>query len=351
MSKSNYTERKEHKTKASVRDLAKQELEPLNRNLAEPLSVTKLSDFVDRVYLPFGKQQKRPSTYRGYAQMWSNYLKTRCQAEWLREIRTHHVQAWLEETGREHEISRTTLKHVKNFLSGIFRHAAQQGYFDGANPVKLAEIPAFATNGAETKPYSLEEIGAMLKVLSEPSATAVASAAFTGLRLGEVRGLTWPSYEPAPDEESLGWLNVTRSVWRNTVGDPKTAKSKAPVPVIPQLAQRLSAHRLKCGNPVAGPIFRNSVGNPLDLNACYQREMKDVLKRAGTWHGWHGFRRGLASNLNRLGVDDPVIQRILRHSTVDTKPLHQDRIARCDRSDEAVLGSLIVLHLYSRLVK
>lgn len=233
------------------------------------------------------------------------------------------MQAWLEEIGREHEISRTTLKHVKNFLSGIFRHAAQQGYFDGANPVKLAEIPAFAKNGAETKPYSLEEIGAMLNVLSEPSATAVATAAFTGLRLGELRGLTWEAYEPALDEESLGWLNVTQSVWRNTVGDPKTAKSKAPVPVIPQLAQRLSAHRRVCGNPVAGPIFPNSVGHPLDLNACYQREMKDVLKRAGiSWHGWHGFRRGLASNLNRLGVDDSVIQRILRHSTVATTQNH-----------------------------
>jgi hypothetical protein len=31
---------------------------------------------------------------------------------------------------------------------------------------------------------------------------------------------------------------------------------------------------------------------------------------------WHGFRRGLASNLNRLGVDDSVIQAILRHSNV-----------------------------------
>jgi hypothetical protein len=67
-----------------------------------------------------------------------------------------------------------------------------------------------------------------------------------------------PEY-PARDEESLGWLNVTRSVWRSTVGNPKTAKSKAPVPVIPQLAQRLDAHRKKCGNPVAGPIFANSV--------------------------------------------------------------------------------------------
>ena len=32
--------------------------------------------------------------------------------------------------------------------------------------------------------------------------------------------------------------------------------------------------------------------------------------------GWHAFRRGLATNLNRLGVDDSVIQRILRHSDV-----------------------------------
>jgi len=293
----------EHKTKASVRDLAKRELAPLNRNVADPLGITKLGDFVDRVYLPFVKQQKRPSTHRGYSQMWSDYLKVRCQAEWLREVKTHQVQLWLETIAQDHKLSKTTLKHVKNFLSGIFRHAAQQGYFDGANPVKLAEVPAFAPNGAETKPYSLEEIVAMLNVLSEPSATIVATAAFTGLRLGELRGLTWESYEPAQHEESLGWLNVTRSVWRNTVGDPKTAKSKAPVPVIPQLAQSLDNHRKRRGNSLGGPIFANSVGRPLDLNACYQREMKDVLKRAGiSWHGWHGFRRGLASNLNRLAL-------------------------------------------------
>jgi integrase len=104
------------------------------------------------------------------------------------------------------------------------------------------------------------------------------------------------------------------------VGDPKTAKSKAPVPVIPQLAQRLKAHRQRCGNPMGGPIFANSVGHSLDLNACYQREMRDVLKRAGI--AWHGFHRGLASNLNRIGVDDSVIQRILRHSNVATTQNH-----------------------------
>jgi integrase len=87
----------------------------------------------------------------------------------------------------------------------------------------------------------------------------------------------------------------------------------------------------------------NTAGHPLDLNACYQREMKSVLKSAGIhWHGWHGFRRGLASNLNRLGVDDSVIQRILRHSTVATTQNHYiktpspDAIAAMKQFSEAL---------------
>lgn len=36
------------------------------------------------------------------------------------------------------------------------------------------------------------------------------------------------------------------------------------------------------------------------------------------WHGWHAFRRGLATNLHRLGVNDKTIQAILRHSNIAT---------------------------------
>jgi integrase len=321
----------DHKTKASVRDLADEELQSISKSSTDPLRITRLGDFVDRAYLPYVKQQKRPSTYKGYSQMWREYLCPRCNAAWMRDIKTYHIQTWLEEIAQLHKISRTTLAHVKNLLSGIFRYAAQQGYFDSANPVKLAEIPAFATNRSETKPYSLEEVASMLTVLPEPAATAVATAAFSGLRLGELRGLTWESYVPAEDENSMGWLNVTRSIWRSCVGEPKTAKSKAPVPVVPQLALRLDQHRLRAGTPAIGPIFTNSVKRPLDLNACYQRDMKDVLKKAGiSWHGWHGFRRGLASNLNRLGVDDSVIQRILRHSTVQVTQNHYIKTASPD---------------------
>ena len=45
----------------------------------------------------------------------------------------------------------------------------------------------------------------------------------------------------------------------------------------------------------------------------YQRDT-----RLPHWHGWHAARRGLGSNLYRLGVPPMVIQRILRHSSVGT---------------------------------
>jgi integrase len=37
-----------------------------------------------------------------------------------------------------------------------------------------------------------------------------------------------------------------------------------------------------------------------------------------SWHGWHAFRRGLATNLHGLGVPDKVIQQILRHANITT---------------------------------
>lgn len=88
-------------------------------------------------------------------------------------------------------------------------------------------------------------------------------------------------------------------------------------PVIPQLAEQLVRWREECGNPACGLMFPNGANKPLSLDSLYWRAMRDVIGRAGVqWTGWHGFRPGLASNLNRLGVDDSVIQAILRHSHV-----------------------------------
>jgi integrase len=315
----------EHKTKASVRRLADEVLEPIQHRNVSPLFVTTLGDFVDRLYLPWVKQQKRPSTYRAYSQMWDAYLKDECGSAWMMEVETHNVQEWLEAIAREprkranlkYTLSKNTMAHIKHLLGGVFKYAAQKGYFNRGNPVELSEIPAFAPREKEGGAYSLEEIYLMLRILPEPAATVVATAAYTGLRLGELQGLTWEDYTPPLGDNQVGTIEVKRSVWRGRVGEPKTEKSRAPVPIISQLASRLAKCRQSVANPDRGPIFANSAGNPTDLNALYYRRMRKQLRKMGVvWRGWHGFRRGLASNLNRLGVDDSVIQAILRHSDV-----------------------------------
>ena len=40
------------------------------------------------------------------------------------------------------------------------------------------------------------------------------------------------------------------------------------------------------------------------------------------WYGWHAFRRGLATNLNQMGVDPKDVQAILRHADFQTTMNH-----------------------------
>jgi hypothetical protein len=88
------------------------------------------------------------------------------------------------------------------------------------------------------------------------------------------------------------------------------------VPVIPELAKHLEVHR--DGSPASGFIFTGAkMGRPLDLHNLANRIVRPALQKAGIqWCDWHGFRRGLSTNLKTLGVDDLVIQRILRHANV-----------------------------------
>jgi hypothetical protein len=90
--------------------------------------------------------------------------------------------------------------------------------------------------------------------------------------ISEVTGL--PIY--SRKAERLRWLNAAvvdidrhhdpqfsfeiRSVWRGRIGEPKNSRSKAAVPLIPQLEALLERHREASGNPASGPIFPNGAG-------------------------------------------------------------------------------------------
>jgi len=295
-------------TKTAARDLAREFLESINLARNTPESAMTLFRFTEDRYLPFVEMHKRISTFRGYRNMWRRYLKPRVEIT-LREFRTVDGERLLQSIAKEHKLTCTTLAHIKAFLSGVFRFAKRQGVINSENPMRDVVLPKGKPPG-ETHAYSLEDIVQMLDVLPEPAATIVAAAAFTGARKGEVRGFLWENYDGVQ-------IHISQSFWRGHALEPKTRKSKAPVPVIAQLAQRLELHRSLSGNPANGFMFPSPTGKPFNMDALSRDVIVPLATKAGVqWHGWHAFRRGLATNLYRLGVSDKIIQRILRQANV-----------------------------------
>jgi integrase len=208
----------------------------------------------------------------------------------------------------ECDLAKTTLQHIKSVRSGIFTYAKNEGAFDGTNPVQGAMIPGSARDPRETFAYNLVQILQILDFLPLLPRAVVGTASFAGLREGELRGLEWPDYTGET-------LSVNRSIWKGIVNQPKTRASRQPVPVIPSLAKILDEYRASMRNPKTGVIFHNGSGERLDTDKLAQRVIRPALEAAGLpWYGWHGFRRGIASNLYELGASDKIVQRILRHA-------------------------------------
>jgi integrase len=325
----------EHRTRRSVQPFIDEILAPLNAGLLNPQATMTVVDFVDTIYLPEHVGKKlRPASLKQYRDVWRNHLKNRMGKLTLRSFRTVHGEQMLADVAVKAKLGRSSLRHCKAFLSGAFEQAKRLGILDGLNPIQDTSIPNVREAEQDTYAYSLAEIKSMLAVLPEPARTIVLTAAFTGLRKSELRGLTWASYNGEQ-------LSVERSVWNSTVSEPKTKRSRSPIPVVRPLADALEAHRLRAGILAQAilPIFQAGNGKPLNLDnivrraiipalspcaVCRKQESEHVAdghaferdKALPFWHGWHAFRRGLATNLHTLGVADKDIQAILRHSNI-----------------------------------
>jgi integrase len=308
-------------------------MEVVNGCTIDPSKRRSLDDFFRQVYLVNVESEKKPSTLAGYRKLFDQQISPRCGSEYLKDFDTPRMQQFLRQVSKENpNLKRTSMRNIKCLMSAIFRHAIQQGYITGVNPVRETSLP-LSPEGTDTFAYSLDEVLAIVHELSEPARTICAVAAFAGLRRSEIQGLTWEPYLASGAES----LRVERSFVNGQWGEPKTKSSRAWVPVIPPLQRLLNAHRIRCGSPTSGLMFATGRGTPLCLNNTLNREILPALNRCKVcdkpeheanghaferngllpvWHGWHSFRRGLATNLHDLGVDDMTIQQILRHSNV-----------------------------------
>jgi integrase len=300
----------EYRTLRSVRPLADDLLQSVNQGTA---TTETLQQFIDNVYFPHVELNKRPSTAKGYRNLYNRHIASRVAGVRIRAFRTKDGQTLLNKIASQHDLTHLTLIHVKSFLSGVFTFAKRMGSLDGVNPMGSTEVPK-GRQSESTAAYSTEQINTMVKTLKGVSRVAVIVAAYTGLSLAELRGLKW---EDVTDDE----LTVKRTIWHRIEGPPKTTARQDAIPLLDIVRGALAEHHKH--NPGTTWVFEGPLARPLDLATLGSKQIKKALNGSDTeWLGWHALRRGFATRLHEAGVQDRIIQALLRHSSLSVTMKH-----------------------------
>ena len=302
----------QYRTIKSVRHFAEEILHPINQG-QQPRGAQTVQDFVERTYLPYALAHKRPSTYRGYVNLYNAQISSRVAGLKIASFRTVDAQRLLDRIANETSLSHRTHIHIKALLSGIFAYAKRTGVID-VNPIVGTEIPR-GHSEESTHAYSLSEIKSITEKLEGTARTAVIVAAWTGLSLAELRGLRWADVESAE-------LVVRRTYWHQHESPPKTkARGATAIPLLPKVIEALKEHRKR--TPGTKFVFEGPRQTPIDLATLGSKVIKLALKGSGVeWCGWHALRRGFATNLHDAGVQDKIIQSLLRHSSLAVTMAH-----------------------------
>jgi integrase len=310
----------QYRKEKDLRGLRDDVLAPINSGKLKPESTLTVAEFAEEHWLPWARENCKPSTVAGYETLWKTYLAPYLQKISLRDFRTVDAANLFAEIHRQKGIERTTLSHCKSRLSGIFTLARNQGALDSPNPIEGAMIPKKAAAPAKTHAATPDEVMAILAALENANElramAAVGLMFFAGLRPGEARGACWQDYDGKR-------LFVRQSVWHTHTTAPKTEEAASPVPVIETLAEILAKLREADRNPSSGPILRGPSGKPMNLDNLSKRVVAPLLKAAGIeWHGWYSLRRGVATTLAGLTRDGMASKGLLRHTNLATTTRH-----------------------------
>lgn len=197
-----------------------------------------------------------------------------------------------------------TINLTLQWLSRVFSWAIDAELLAGTNPVSRVER-------LQTEPsdehYTREHVAALLS--GDAPHPMIATALYTGMRKGELFGLTW-----ACVRFDLGIIEVRKSF----DGPPKNGKART-IPLHPELAPILRAWQSRCPPTAQGMVF--PVQSRKGCRPAKRPDMGDlrpILAAAGCPgdldRPWHAMRHTFATFFCESGGAPDALMRIMGHS-------------------------------------
>jgi integrase len=259
----------------------------------------------------------------------------------LKTYRQHanlHIKPWLGKT----KLASLTRKTVEDFradlLATLSRPTARKVWTSfksllrGANFVHVADGVKIKATGRDHKLEANRDFptpGEVKRLIEAAKGnlkwrTLLLTAALTGLRASELRGLRWTDVDYLKANE----LHVRQRADRfNTMGQPKTETSVRTLPLAPEVLSALKEWRLACPKGEADLVFPTASGRPM-LHSNLRRGLRPIMVAAGIVkdgepkYGLHALRHFFASwcinsvDKGGRGLPPKEAQTLLGHASI-----------------------------------
>src|SRR4051812_25538828 len=223
-------------------------------------------------------RQRKPSTLRDYDSIFRNHVLPHFGAVDLEDLTRDRVERWAaHEIDPHRQMANRTREKTITVFHGVMERARKL-YRLPSNPVADVEKPRTATR-TEIQVFSPEEVMALVRAAdSDQDAAIFLTAAFTGLRQGELIALHWR------DVDFLGSaIRVRASYTNGHLTSPKSGKVRS-VPMASKVAEtlaRLGQREYWTGDDDL--VFVGITGSYLDGSALSKR-YRAALQRAASAH-------------------------------------------------------------------
>lgn len=314
------------KTQKEVREKMQSAAVSVNNGTYKEPSKMTVGEWLD-IWLRDYLGSVKPMTELNYTQHVHNHIQPALGAIRLEALNAPAIQNFYNYLGKpkgdKAGLSGKTIRCIHGILHKSLQQAMKIGYIR-SNPAEACELPKAVRK--EIKPLDSEAISAFLKAIEGHRSEALyILTLFTGLRRGEVCGLTWDCVDL-----DKGSVFINKQL-QNVPGEPgefrlissKNGKGRVialPASVV-SLLKRHKAHqneeRLQAGSlwEDSGFVFTNEVGHHLSPHTVYHSYKRIVASIGLPNARMHDLRHSYAVAAIQAGDDIKTVQANLGHAT------------------------------------